>query len=123
MLGNAVWDQEKSSGSCRAEFGFSCEEEMELIPVKLRGWAGTGLVPPGTALGLVSALGTQICANADFGVKSALFLVVLWFCRACPHHCTLVKGCKQFWEHVCLKHVRIGHKLQMRLITKANNRK
>ncbi|XP_039572803.1 basic salivary proline-rich protein 1-like [Passer montanus] len=33
-------------------------------------------------------------------------------------------GCKQFWEHVvCLKHVRIGHKLQMRLITKAINRK
>lgn len=32
------------------------------------------------------------------------------------------KGCKQFWEQdVCLKHDRIGHKLQMRLITKANN--
>lgn len=33
-----------------------------------------------------------------------------------------LKGCKQFWEQdVCLKHDRIGHKLQMRLITKANN--
>lgn len=32
------------------------------------------------------------------------------------------KGCKQFWEQdVCFKHDRIGHKLQMRLITKANN--
>lgn len=61
---------------------------MELTPIKLRGWAGAGLVSPSTALGLVPASGTEIWANADFGVKSALFLVVLWFCCACPRRCT-----------------------------------
>lgn len=41
-LGNALWDRGESSRSCRAEFGFSCEGEMELIPIKLRVLQGVG---------------------------------------------------------------------------------
>lgn len=83
-----------------------------------RGWCARPELPAGH----LPSVGSRSNPRAILGLNLPFFSLCRSRPRAVFATVLQLKGCKQFWEQdVCLKHDRIGHKLQMRLITKANN--